>query len=153
VADAVQLDAVVLDRQRGLRVAKAPLAAFLRRLARECPPARSSSVTVCLVSDRRMRELNRRFRGIDRSTDVLSFPDDEREPADGEPHLGDLVLSVPTAAEQARRAGHSLARELRILLLHGYLHLLGHDHEVDGGTMMRLQRKLTRRLLPTGAGR
>jgi probable rRNA maturation factor len=62
--------------------------------------------------------------------------------------LGEIVISVPQAARQAEAYGHSLARELRVLVIHGYLHLLGYDHEVDDGTMMRLQARLARALLP-----
>jgi rRNA maturation RNase YbeY len=83
-----------------------------------------------------MRTLNREWRGLDVPTDVLSFPS-------GEPGvLGDLVIDVPYAARQARRLGHALSREVRILLAHGLLHLLGYDHETDDGTMFRLQRRL-----------
>jgi probable rRNA maturation factor len=94
-----------------------------------------------------MRRYNREFRGKDRTTDVLSFPDGE----DG--HVGDVVISVPQARRQAGERGHGLARELRVLLVHGWLHLIGHDHETDGGTMMRLQRRLVRRLVDRGTAR
>jgi len=75
---------------------------------------------------------------------VLAFPDGE----DG--YLGDIVVSVPRAVAQAREAGHSLARELAALVVHGYLHLLGYDHETDRGRMMRRQSVLLRRLLKRG---
>ena len=88
-----------------------------------------------------MRNLNRRFRGIDRPTDVLSFPFEE-SPLSSTSFLGDVVVDVPYAARQARRRGHPVAREVRILLAHGILHLLGYDHETDDGTMFRLQRRL-----------
>ena len=91
-----------------------------------------------------MRTLNRRWRRLDRPTDVLSFPSGERL------SLGDLVLDVPYARRQARLHGHSTARELQILLAHGLLHLLGYDHETDDGTMFRLQRRLV--LSAFGAG-
>ena len=141
------IEIVVLDRQRARRVAKAPLRRFLRALAAAEPASAARSLGVGLVSDRRMRALNRSFRGIDRTTDVLAFPDG----ADG--HLGDLVVSIPTAAAQARAARHSLAREIRILLIHGYLHLLGFDHETDGGRMLRRQARLVRRLAGTRTSR
>ena len=83
-----------------------------------------------------MRRLNREFRRIDRSTDVLSFP------AELPGLLGDVAIDVPYAARQARRRGHGLDREVQLLLVHGVLHLLGHDHETDGGEMFRLQRRL-----------
>jgi probable rRNA maturation factor len=141
------LEAVLLNRQRAHRVGLVGLRAFLRRLTRQLPPRGAESLAVCLVSERRMRQLNRDFRGIDAPTDVLSFVDGAAAaPGDGI-HLGDIVVSVPSAVRQARSAGHSLARELRLLILHGYLHLLGYDHETDDGSMMRLQRRLWRRLL------
>ena len=138
------LEVTVLNRQRSARVDARALGAFLgrtaaARLARAAP----ASLAVCLVSDRAMRAYNRRFRGVDRTTDVLSFPDGATDP-EGGTHLGDVLISVPRAAAQAREAGHSLARELRRLLLHGYLHLLGYDHETDDGTMRRLERRLWR---------
>jgi len=83
-----------------------------------------------------MRSLNRAWRRKDRPTDVLSFPSGERD------FLGDLVIDVPYAARQARRRGHAVRREVQILLAHGLLHLLGYDHETDGGTMFRLQRRI-----------
>ena len=87
------------------------------------------------------------FRGRDAATDVLSFPTGDA-PFDGHArHLGDIVISVPRATDQARREGHSLDREIRVLVIHGYLHLLGYDHETDGGTMMRAQDRLVGTLL------
>ena len=94
-----------------------------------------------------MREANRRHRAKDATTDVLSFPAGDNPGPEGGRHLGDILISVPQAARQAQAAGHALDRELRVLLLHGYLHLLGYDHETDGGAMMRLQRRLEGRLL------
>ncbi len=96
-----------------------------------------------------MRRLNREWRGEDRSTDVLSFspvPDPSRPPrrlAPGDT-LGEIVIDVPFAARQARSRGHSLSREMQILLSHGVLHLLGFDHERDGGAMFRRQARLVR---------
>jgi probable rRNA maturation factor len=90
-----------------------------------------------------MRTLNRRYRGMDRSTDVLAFP------SSGSPEggfVGDIAISVPYAARQARRAGEPFGRELDRLLLHGFLHLLGYDHETDEGQMDRLEGRLRRRL-------
>jgi probable rRNA maturation factor len=95
-------------------------------------------MTVAIVSDARVRALNRKFRKKDRATDVLSFPSEEPG------YLGDVVISGGVAARQARAAGHSLATELRVLALHGLLHLLGYDHERDDGQMARLERRLRR---------
>ncbi|HSG39895.1 MAG TPA: rRNA maturation RNase YbeY, partial [Thermoanaerobaculia bacterium] len=89
------------------------------------------------VSDREMRRVNREFRGKDKTTDVLSFPGEEG-------HLGDVMIAVPTARRQAAEAGHGVDRELKVLLLHGVLHCLGHDHETDQGEMERLERRLRR---------
>lgn len=86
-----------------------------------------------------MRSLNRRYRGIDRTTDVLSFPllgpDDPRKATD---LLGDIVISVPRAAVQANQAGHSLREELDRLAIHGLLHLLGYDHELGIAAARRM---------------
>lgn len=111
------------------------LAAWLAGVA----PARARGrVTVALVSTGRMRLLNRRFRGKDQATDVLSFPSEER------PYLGDVVIADGVARRQAREAGHSRGTEIRVLALHGLLHLLGYDHERDDGRMARLERRLRR---------
>jgi rRNA maturation RNase YbeY len=108
--------------------------------------AKRARLSILLCGDRRMRTLNRRFRRVDTPTDVLSFPcyeaAESRAAARRGEFLGDLVLDVPRAARQARRRGHALGREVQILLAHGLLHLLGYDHETDGGTMFRLQRRL-----------
>jgi probable rRNA maturation factor len=96
-----------------------------------------------------MRALNRRFRGFDRATDVLSFPagnGDVPDDGEGTDYLGDIVISVDTARRQARRRGSTLPRELRVLALHGLLHLLGHDHETDQGEMRRIEYRLRRKL-------
>ena len=123
----------------GARVRVPGLGAWLAGVA---PAAARGTVTIALVRDRRMRTLNRTWRGKDAATDVLSFPSgDDPGPAK---HLGDLVISRDTAARQARAEGHSLATELRILALHGLLHLLGYDHERDSGRMARIERRLRR---------
>lgn len=111
---------------------------FLGRVAR-LTRARDDEVSVLFCGDRRMRSLNRRYRGKDRSTDVLAFP------APG-PLLGDIVVSVPYAAREARRRGEPAHREMDRLLLHGFLHLLGYDHETDEGEMDALEGRLRRRL-------
>lgn len=120
----------------------------LRRwLAGVAPPSVRGEVAIALVCDRKMRDLNRQYRGIDRATDVLSFPaTSEVTPDVGvEPHLGDIVIATGVARRQARAAGHPLGAELRCLALHGLLHLIGYDHERDTGQMERLERRLRRR--------
>jgi probable rRNA maturation factor len=116
---------------------------WLEELTRDLAPE-ADSVTVRLISDREMRELNRVYRDRDRTTDVLSFPGEETP--EGR-HLGDVVVAVPTARRQAAARGHELQRELRTLLLHGLLHCLGYDHERDEGEMERVERRLRRRWL------
>jgi probable rRNA maturation factor len=111
------------------------LAAWLERIA----PARArGGVAIAVVPDRRIREFNRQYRHKDAATDVLSFPADEPG------QLGDIVIAHGVARRQARSAGHSLSTELRVLALHGLLHLLGYDHERDNGEMRRLEQRLRR---------
>ena len=107
-----------------------------------CPEAELGCL---LVSDRRIRALNRRYRGEDYPTDVLAFPQGEGGGPPGHPGLlGDVVISVETAARQAARAGHSLEREAALLLIHGILHLLGHDHgeEEERAKMWKAQEEI-----------
>jgi probable rRNA maturation factor len=105
---------------------------------------------VALVPDARVRALNRQYRRKDAPTDVLSFPAfapsalRRGRPA-AECFLGDVVIAVGVARRQAREAGHSLQTELRVLALHGLLHLLGYDHDHDDGRMARLERRLRRK--------
>jgi len=118
---------------------------WLTRLVAALAP-KAESLGVRFVGDREMRRTNRQFRGMDKATDVLSFPGDAGE----EGPLGDILISVPTARRQAGEAGHGVDRELKVLLLHGVLHCLGHDHETDGGEMERLERRLRRTWIPEG---
>ena len=99
-------------------------------------------MAVTLVGDVRVRDLNRRYRQVDHATDVLSFPSGEARGAGA--FLGDVVIARGVARRQAARAGHAMGTELRVLALHGLLHLLGYDHETDGGRMARLERRLRR---------
>jgi probable rRNA maturation factor len=122
---------------RGIR---APgLAAWLARIA---PKRAAGEVAIALVSDARIRALNKRFRRTDAVTDVLSFPADG--PMMDPPELGDIVIATGAARRQAREAGHTYAAELKVLALHGLLHLLGYDHHSpdDLGRMARLERRL-----------
>jgi probable rRNA maturation factor len=113
-------------------------------------------VTVAIVSDRRMRVLNRTFRGKDYVTDVLSFPVGRAEPpkegrAPVAISIGDIVIANGAATRQARDHGHAVGTELRLLALHGLLHLLGYDHETDDGRMARAEARLrTKGGLPAG---
>ncbi len=102
-----------------------------------------------ITGDAELRSLNARFRGRDYATDVLSFPCDSADP--GEPGLGDIAISLQRARAQAREWGHTTEDEIRILMLHGVLHLLGMDHETDSGQMRRAEMRWRRKLaLPDG---
>jgi probable rRNA maturation factor len=105
-------------------------------LAAVAPARARGAVTVAVVPDARVRRLNRDYRATDAATDVLSFPAGERG------MLGDIVIAEGVARRQAREAGHAVGTELRVLTLHGLLHLLGYDHERDGGRMARLEQRL-----------
>lgn len=119
------------------------LDSWMAGLVAEVAPA-FDSLGIRFAGDRTVRRLNRDFRGQDKTTDVLSFPG---EPSPEGRHLGDIVISVPTAERQAADRGARLEDEVRLLLLHGVLHCLGHDHETDAGEMERLETRLRRRWL------
>jgi len=111
------------------------------------------AVNVLVTNSRELRSLNRRFRGKDQPTDVLSFPPPP-PPAEGRPGkwaVGELAISADIARENANRLGHTLAEEIKILVLHGILHLAGFDHEQDEGKMARKENQLRLQLkLATG---
>jgi probable rRNA maturation factor len=136
----------VVNRQRRVPLDVERWRGFVER-ALKVVPAGGAGVTVAFVSDRVMRELNRRWRGKRGTTDVLSFPagQDEFEKAEGS-NLGDVIISVERAARQAEENGLGFEEELAQLILHGLLHLCGYDHERDGGEMNALELRLRRRL-------
>lgn len=130
----------------------------VRALARFLAEAQSAvrlrgEVTVLLTTDRTIRRLNRRYRGKNKATDVLSFPAEDliQNHRKKEKIAGDLAISVDTARKQSAEQGHALTCELQVLILHGLLHLAGYDHEMDNGRMARRERQLRARLgLPLG---
>jgi probable rRNA maturation factor len=153
---------MILNRQRTVRVARPALELFLRRVRRELGLG-AAEVTVCLVSDAEIARMNESFRKKRGPTDVLSFPAVvRRKPvrvAAARPSrrnrrarvarpdfLGDIAISPATARRNAKKYRRSLPDELRILILHGVLHLLGYDHETDRGQMERLEQRLRQRL-------
>ncbi len=109
-------------------------------------------VTVLLASDATIRDLNGRFRGKDEATDVLSFPAEPlKNTRAAERVAGDVAIGMETARRQAVEQGHALGTEIKVLILHGLLHLAGYDHETDAGKMQRRERQLRARLgLPQG---
>ena len=129
----------VVNRQRRLRLDTEVWATFATKVL-DAIGKSNWQATIAFVSDERIRQLNKQFRGLDRATDVLSFP------ADDEARLGDIAVSAETAARQAKENGLTFDNEIAQLILHGLLHLCGYDHETDKGEMNRLELKLRRRL-------
>lgn len=109
-----------------------------------------AELSILLTGDGEIHDLNLRYRGKDKPTDVLSFPQDDEEPVEGSPRiLGDVVISVETTDRQAAEKGHTFERELTILLIHGVLHLIGYDHErgrKDGIVMRAMEKRLLKEL-------
>jgi probable rRNA maturation factor len=135
---------IIQERVHGLNeAALAKFVARARRLTRL-----QGAVSVLVTSSRELRGLNHRFRGENKSTDVLSFP---AMPGLMRSFAGDVAISAEIATRNARRLGHTAAEEIRILTLHGVLHLAGYDHERDDGEMERMEARLRRSLgLPVG---
>ena len=163
---------MILNQQKNVRLARKPLEAFLKRVQRELG-VKGADVTVCFVSDRQIGTMNQRFRRKKGATDVLSFPAENqwrvtsgewrarkriqkrraRDKKGKQPsrdferedfYLGDIAIAPETARRYAKENGRSLDSELRVLILHGVLHLLGYDHETDRGEMDRMEQKLRR---------
>jgi probable rRNA maturation factor len=105
-------------------------------------------LTIAIQDDQQLHDLNLQFLGIDAPTDVLSFPAEEMDPETGHLYLGDIIISLPRAASQAESAGHPLQNELQLLVIHGILHLLGHDHATPEmkAEMWQLQSHLLEKL-------
>ena len=139
-----------MGRQVELELSRARILRFLR-LARAAVGL-EGEVHVLLADDATLRRLNRQFRGKDKATDVLSFPASAPTQFHAEQKLaGDLAISLETAAKQAKKIGHTLNDELRVLMLHGLLHLAGLDHEQDEGQMAAREAELRSELgLPVG---
>ncbi len=129
----------VVNRQRGRKLDTESWSTFAGK-ALQTIGNRGTSATIAFVSDNSIRKLNQQFRNIDKATDVLSFP------ADDETNLGDIAISVQTAAAQAKENGLTFETEIAQLILHGLLHLSGYDHETDNGEMNRLELRLRKKL-------
>jgi probable rRNA maturation factor len=158
---------MIVNQQRNVRFARKPLETFLRRVKKELG-VQGFAVTVCFVSDVEIAGMNERFRKKTGPTDVLSFPAGKRrrvlaggrrrinaeetpkgrgeaESRTAERYLGDIAIAPETARLYAKTNGRSLSNELRVLILHGVLHLMGYDHETDRGEMNRIEQKMRRR--------
>ena len=138
------VDHLLTFRRAPATLRQSLLERFARRLAREV--ARGAAFHCLVTTDAQLHQLNAAFRGKDQPADVLSFP-----AWPGGAYLGDIAISLPRARAQARAFGHSVEREIQILMLHGVLHLLGYDHQTDGGRMLRAEARWRARLgLPAG---
>ena len=129
----------VVNRQRRKKIDTEAWSRFAVK-ALDAIGNRESSATIAFVSDKNIRRLNQQFRNVDKATDVLSFPAEE------ETDLGDIAISVETAAAQAKENGLTFETEIAQLILHGLLHLSGYDHETDNGEMNRLELRLRKKL-------
>lgn len=156
---------MIWNRQRKVRVALRPLEEFARRV-QEAMDLRDAQVTICFVSDAEIAGMNERFRKKNGPTDVLSFPaGDPQERAKrksgargkkaerarsnnstaAENYIGDIAIAPETARRYAKKNGRGLTDELRVLILHGMLHLQGYDHETDDGEMNRIEQRMRRK--------
>lgn len=129
----------VVNRQRGKKIDTEAWSTFAGK-ALHAIGSPESSATIAFVSDKNIQKLNQQFRNIDTATDVLSFPAEE------ETNLGDIAISVETAAAQAKENGLTFDTEIAQLILHGLLHLSGYDHETDNGEMNKLELRLRKKL-------
>jgi probable rRNA maturation factor len=137
---------LVIFQKRVPDLTELALDRFLARARRSA--GLKGTVNVLLTSSAEMKSLNRRFRGKDKPTDVLSFPS---EPDAQKQFAGEIAISAEIASQNARALGHSPAEEVKILVLHGVLHLRGYDHECDNGQMARREKQLRVKLrLPLG---
>jgi probable rRNA maturation factor len=149
---------MILNRQRSVRLSIPPLEEFLRRVRRELK-LEQAEVTVCLVSDAEIAGMNELFRKKQGPTDVLSFPAAQgRSPVrtrrprvasiemSVRKSLGDIAIAPAVARRNAKEYGRALPSQIKILILHGVLHLLGYDHEADHGQMQRKEMRLRKRL-------
>ena len=137
---------MILNRQKRVRVVLSSLEKFVRKVKRELR-LDGRAVSICLVSDAEMARLNKKYRKQRKPTDVLSFSSADNAGRNcGAESFGDIAIAPMVARRNAKRFGRTLPDELRILILHGVLHLMGYDHESDSGQMERREKLLRRRL-------
>jgi len=145
---------MILNKQKKVRLAARPLQEFLRKTKRELKIA-NSEITIAFVSDAEIARWNEAYRKKKGPTDVLSFPsvsgarfrfEEKKKSARAVGSLGDIAIAPETAKRYAKKNGRTLSSEIRVLMLHGVLHLMGYDHESDQGQMNRIEQKLRRRL-------
>lgn len=129
----------VLNNQRKIKIETRRFQKFVVQAIEIIPEARGKSATIAFISDRKMRELNKTFRGKNLTTDVLSFPFEADEFETGDDNLGDIIISLEQAERQAKENDLDFDEEIKQLILHGVLHLCGYDHESDAGEMNALE--------------
>lgn len=132
----------IINNQRKIKLDRQIFKTFAEKVFEIVDEAENKDVTIAFVSDRRMRELNKQFRGKNSTTDVLSFPFEADEFDLDENQLGDIIISLEQAEKQANENDLTLENEIKQLILHGVLHLCGYDHETDEGEMNRRELKL-----------
>lgn len=136
----------VVNLQRKVKLDTAAYKKFVAELTASVSEANSNDFTVAFIGDGRMKQLNEIFRGKNTTTDVLSFPHQPDEFDSENKNLGDIVISADQAQKQSTENGLSLDAEIKQLILHGLLHLCGHDHETDNGEMNRRELALRKQL-------
>jgi len=137
----------IVNNQRKIQVEIEDFQMFVEKTIETVPEAKGKSATIAFVSDRKMCELNKTFRGKRATTDVLSFPFEADEfEADGENNLGDIIISLEQAERQAKENNLAFELEIKQLILHGVLHLCGYDHETDAGEMNEIELRLREEL-------
>jgi probable rRNA maturation factor len=136
----------IINRQRKIKLDRQSFGSFVETAVAEIPETENKSAVIAFVSDKKMRELNKAFRGKNSTTDVLSFPFEADEFEAEENNLGDIVISVEQAEKQAKENNLDFETEIKQLILHGILHLCGYDHEIDNGEMNALELKLRDKL-------
>ncbi|MDQ3323878.1 MAG: rRNA maturation RNase YbeY [Acidobacteriota bacterium] len=136
----------IINNQRKINIQAEDFQAFAENTVNSVKEAKGKSATIAFVSDRKMRVLNKTFRGKGATTDVLSFPFEADEFEAGENILGDIIISVERAKKQAEENDLDFETEVKQLILHGVLHLCGYDHETDSGEMNRTELKLREKL-------
>lgn len=136
----------IVNRQRKIKINRELWTRFAQTVVETVDEAKNKSLTVAFVSDRQMRALNRDFRSKDATTDVLSFPFEAEIFESGEDNLGDVIISAEQAERQATENNLAFETEIKQLILHGVLHLIGYDHETDSGEMNAIELRLRDKL-------
>ncbi len=131
----------LVNRQRKRKINQKLWIEFSLKAVQSIVESKNKSVTIAFVSDKKMRELNKDFRGVNSTTDVLSFPFEAEDFESEGDNLGDIIISVEQAARQAVENNLDFETEIKQLILHGVLHLGGYDHETDGGEMNKIELK------------